>query len=188
MAEVDGESALHLVSRTIAQFLEADHNEAAQKELALKVKRSKEFLDPIIDALTLEANYALKPPCYEAKKGQDCWEENPWTRDTANSLMAGLNRSYTLNNKDILWPAARVFPHDYLPEVKGSCSSLPCTLNITSVTENIYHNDTSKDLGDTPIAAFEMRAKIASRQKIWKPAGVAGADNFTMTDGGNLCE
>ena len=83
----------------------------------------------------------------------------------ANTHMAALNTSYVTNMKDILWPAATVFPHDYLPTVDGKCATgaFPCTLNITSVTENIYHNDTDKDLGDTPIAAFEMRAKIAAR-------------------------
>ena len=125
--------------------------------------RTVTYLDPIIDALTLEANYALKPACYNVKDKSDCWNENPWTKQYGNTIMAGLNNSYTLNLTDILWPSAWVFPHDYLPEVEGKCSSTPCTLKIRSVTENIYHNDTKYDFGDTPIAAFEMRAKIAAR-------------------------
>lgn len=94
------------------------------------------MLTPIVDALKLEGNYHLKPPCYEAKKDQDCWEESPWTRDVANRVMSGLDTKYELNSKDILWPAARVLPHDYLPVVDGKCTdqTTTCQLNITSVT------------------------------------------------------
>lgn len=133
-----------MIAKTVSLFMDAEFDLNSREELYQKAKRTQAYLDPVIDALKLEANYALKPPCYKVKTGEDCWNENPWTRDYANAKMAGLNSSYTLNLKDILWPAATVFPHDYLPEVNGKCETgaFPCTLEIRSVTENIYHDKT----------------------------------------------
>merc|ERR1719326_1887742 len=70
----------------------------------------------------------------------------------------------------------------HLPHVWNSCSGAgaSCTLNTTTLTMPISKaGDLFPDESAPPLSAFELRAKIKSRQVLWEAAGLtppAGID------------
>ena len=117
---------------------------------------------------------------------QKCTAYSPWIEEDANPIMAGekdlpisnapsfyfcdnFHRSYTVTP----WP-----PFVHIPKI----TKIGNKLKITSVTQALYHFLNFLDTGFFPTAAFSLRAKINSRQKIWQNAGVKDP-NFEDTDG-----
>jgi len=122
------------------------------------------LLNPIVEAFTMEGNYHMFTPCYKSKDNSTpCVRGSPWTQ-RALEIMATPNASVVTNNE--FRPVQNLPPH--LPFIYNNCTvPYACTLNISTVTDNIY--DFVGEQFDTalqPVAAAEMRTKLSSRQNI----------------------
>jgi hypothetical protein len=136
-----------------------------------------------------------------------------WTDVTAQPLLAGLSSEQVaglrVSSVDTMQPTSS----DHYPHIHGGgpgrqssdnpgdgqtpplCSEPSgCTLNITTVTEHKYDQNAGDaianwmDTGFAPITAFEMKAKMKSRQAVWQAAGL-GNTTLAETDAldQNLC-
>lgn len=136
-----------------------------------------------------------------------------WTTEYSQRIMAGLNED-AVKGLDVVGADSIHFvteedPSCHLPHIHGNpvdnanpgtgdvppiCESPSgCALNITTVTQHVYHNSGEMDIwrlhfsidnGDTgylPITARQMNTKLKSREAIWQAAGVQNV-NFTETD------
>ncbi|XP_065181522.1 uncharacterized protein LOC135812120 [Sycon ciliatum] len=152
------------------------------------LRDADDVLTPIVESFEAEAFYHLHSPCYAKTDDKNCSSRSPWI-ETAQTLMCGLGASRTsVADRSILWPVNEVFPHDYLPKILNSCTptDINCTLNTTSVVENVYAESDVADESLAPIAAVQQEVKFNSRQRCYEHAGITPAD-FNTTDGPSLC-
>ncbi|WP_323311959.1 hypothetical protein [Anabaena cylindrica] len=184
-----------LAHNFICLILQTVNAEASSNFLKEERIKTQQLLQPLLNALIMEGYNGFKPACYctqedNPRNNPECTPYSPWIQDHANPIMAssdlspvsfGLNvidsfhRSYTYN------PFSH--PSVHLPQVRNSCAGQSdCTLTISSVTQALYNFLDSFDTGFFPIAAFSLRAKLNSRQKIWTEAGVLNP-NYEQTDG-----
>jgi hypothetical protein len=140
---------------------------------------SSSLLDPLVEAFTMEGNYHMFTPCYKAKAGENCTFGSQWTQ-LALEIMASPNASVVTKNE--FRPVQNLPPH--LPFIFNNCTQpFDCTLNISTVTDNIYDTiSETMDAALTPVAATEMRSKFSSRQNILLHATGVTYD-FDATDG-----
>ncbi|MGD1913982.1 MAG: hypothetical protein ACFB2X_25025 [Rivularia sp. (in: cyanobacteria)] len=176
----------------------------------LKEKRIKtqQMLQPIIDAFVKEGYNGFKPACYCNQSDnprpnpkttncsseplgcqpRECTAYSPWIEKDANPIMAGRDSLLKLNPDAPSFNFLDSFHRSYTVTFRPPWVHIPKItkidgkLKITSVTQALYHFLDSFDTGFFPIAAFSLRAKLNSRQKIWKHAGVKNP-NFKQTDG-----
>jgi len=115
------------------------------------------LLNPLIEAFAMEGNYHMFTPCYKAKPGENCTFGSPWTQ-IALGIMASPNASVQTNNE--FRPVQNLPPH--LPFIFNNCTvPFSCTLNISTVTDNIYDTiSETMDAALTPVAATEMRSNF----------------------------
>jgi hypothetical protein len=135
-----------------------------------------------------------------------------WTQEFSQPLMGGLaDRGVSLAVADSIHRVTETDPDCHHPHLHGAqgddtanagdgttppiCPTPDgsCTLNITTVTEPVYHSGGEVDIwrihyqpknldtGYLPIAAAELRTKLKSRQSIWNAAGILDA-NYTELD------
>jgi len=154
---------------------------------------TKTFLAPLIEGMKMEGSYALAPPCYDetlVDRSNDptCAHGSPWIQGYAQLNMAGdLPSGIKLHNDDNFHRVYTVTPV-HLPQVNNTCSAgSKCTLESITVTENYYERLDSLDTGKYPISAFEMKAKLTSRQRMQIKAGVADADFSALDEDGDRC-
>jgi len=137
-----------------------------------------------------------------------------WTTEASQVVMSGANsmdkvKGLTIVGADSLHFVTEEDPSCHLPHIHGNpvdnanpgssgippiCSSPDgCVLNITTVTQHLYHNSGEVDIwrlhfsvpwldtGYLPIAASELLTKLKSRQAIWQAAGLIETQ-FNDTD------
>ncbi|MHC5613460.1 MAG: alpha/beta hydrolase family protein [Nostoc sp.] len=184
-----------LVYNFICLILPNANAEASSNFLKEERIKTQQLLQPLLNAFVMEGYNGFKPACYCSQEDNPrndprCTPYSPWIQDYANPIMAGsdlspapfglkvidsFHRSYTYN------PFSH--PSVHIPQVRNSCDGQSeCTLTISSVTQALYNFLNFFDTGFFPIAAFSLRAKLNSRQKIWTAAGVPNP-NYQETDG-----
>ena len=172
----------------IAAFLEARTSPSSKAVATLQnsLTKSAVFLQPVIDAMILEGSYYLKPPCYtEGVDPNDCWRGSPWTEMTQRALIS--LPDINVNVVDSFHHVWRVFPF-YHPKIKNSCDKpdASCHLELTTVSQAVYAEAQGLDTGGYADAAYEIRAKLKSRQAILEATG-GSAVKFEESDGGSWC-
>jgi len=115
----------------------------------------------------------------------DCMCGSSWLEDNAQQMMADFSGSsnapwVTMTCKNSFHDVADVHPF-HLPHIFNSCAKdeQECVLNVTSVTQPLYKDD--KDVGYMPIAAYELKTKLKSRQAMYQAVGLP-ADNMDDFD------
>ncbi|CAF0967580.1 unnamed protein product [Adineta steineri] len=162
------------------------NNQTMTPMLEDNLKQTRLFSQPYFDALDLEGFYHFIPPCYN-QTNDNCQIGSKWSA-YGQKIMSGLNDSIHLNISDkfhIVYKLPEQFPH-----LDNNCSSIEnssnCTLNIHTVTQNVYDLTDEFDTGETHTSAEEMRVKMISRQVLLK--AVDGKEHdFNQTDNQSLC-
>ena len=187
--EISFQSAHFQSASVVTAFISTQlGNKTAFTELMKMVKETGDFLQPIINAYEYEGFYEFKPPCNENPHTPACQVGCEWTR-YAVKLMGGPKLVAKLNDTDEFHPASEIFPHIHHPQIRNSCAVplLNCTVNLTSVSQNIYSAVEKIDTGLSYNSASEIRGKMKSRQTIMEAAGMGSVD-FNTTDGPSLCK
>ena len=195
-----GELAYHFI-RTKMPDISSENSFLFLEE---RKKQAQELFQPIWDSLHLEGYNGFKPACYNRAQVNErdnpkCTPYSPWVQESANEIMAGENLSpvpFNLCVKDSFHRSYSILPV-HIPKIckqdekmskgcqkicEGCEGTGPNTLCITSVTQALYGLLDAFDTGFFPIAAFSLRAKLNSRQNLWKHAGVPNP-NYQETDG-----
>eukprot|EP00604_Paraphysomonas_vestita_P003231 CAMPEP_0174821450 /NCGR_PEP_ID=MMETSP1107-20130205/8139_1 /TAXON_ID=36770 /ORGANISM="Paraphysomonas vestita, Strain GFlagA" /LENGTH=380 /DNA_ID=CAMNT_0016038471 /DNA_START=298 /DNA_END=1437 /DNA_ORIENTATION=+ len=144
-----------------------------------------------------------------------------WTTEVSQVHMAGVDlkevKGLTITGADSIHFVTEEDPSCHLPHIHGNpvdnanpgsegippiCTSPDgCVLNITTVTQHLYHNSGEVDIwrlhfsvpwldtGYLPIAAVELKTKLKSRQAVWQAAGLIDTQfndtDLIITEGGN---
>ena len=186
-AEIKNVSAHNMTSLVVSSFIEFSlHGSSSRlRALELSVNKTRRFLQPLIEAYTLEGSYQFKPPCHEDPPSAACQVGCPWTEE-AMSAMAAL-KEVKINDTDGFHPASEIFPRIHHPEIFSQCPmpNSSCVVSLSSVSQNIYYKD-SGDTGLVPNSACEIRGKLKSRQSVMLAAGFKNVD-FNESDAGSLC-
>jgi hypothetical protein len=163
------------------------NNQTMTAMLDMNLRQTRAFSQPYLDALNLEGFYHFLPPCDNDTSNGQCQLGSPWSV-YAQKLMSGLNDTVQLNISDEFHVVYKVPEH--FAHLDNNCSSSKtqqeCTLNIHTVTQNIYDATDSFDTGETHSSAEEMRVKMISRQVLLQAADGQKHD-FNQTDGQSLC-
>jgi hypothetical protein len=131
-------------------------------------------LQPLLDAMTLEGSYAMKPPCYAKPlinpDDPTCLHGSPWNAQFTQKIMGGdfENSHIKVRNNDNFHRVQSVAPV-HLPTVTTTCDKnvkSDCFLDTITVSENHYEFLDKLDTGAYPISASEIKTKISSRQAI----------------------
>jgi hypothetical protein len=145
--------------------------------------------DLFITAMKLEGAAPLKPPCNEDPEVNPelptCLHGSPWVNTSLTPWVGPFtNKNAVLVNDDNFHPASEISPYHH-PALTNNCtdSTSACVVAHISITENVYHKLDEMSLGKTPIAAYEMRTKMKSSQKLHQEAGEKDA-SFDELDGG----
>jgi hypothetical protein len=128
---------------------------------------------PFLEAMRQEGSAVMRPPCNTDDEivtpTPKCTKGSPWVEERALNVMVGdfLDPSVTLVNNDNFHPAAETI-HYHHPEISNSCADTTgaCTVQHVSINTNEYDRLNELDLGKTPIAATEMKAKFKSIQQL----------------------
>lgn len=179
--------------------------------IARRVDASEKFVAPMVDAFNMEGYGNFLPPCLcetldeygfplhgTCVSQPNCTGGAPWTAH-AQQIFAG--DAIKVASVDSLHFVNEERPSPHLPHIHGNpdaqatpgaqgipplCRTpLGCTLNVTTVTQNLPPKSLPGTLGDTgfyPVSAQELRTKMMSRQALWEAAGIADV-NFTQSDG-----
>lgn len=185
--EISNAEAHQTVASIITAFISATlGNTSSTSVLTNVVNITGKYLQPLIDAYTLEGSYYFKPPCNDNPPSSTCQLGCRWT-ETAMEIMAELPTSH-VNDTDGFHPAAEIFPAIHHPKILSNCSSpeSSCMIQLTSVSENIYKSDKDDD-GLVSNSASEIRAKLKSRQSVLLAAGHSNVD-FNVSDAGSRCK
>lgn len=204
--EISYDAAHVLIAQDISDYMssliiDAKDSEESASRLATRLDQTLTFVNPIIEALNLEGYHNFRPPCLcntdNCDISPDCNALCPWTDLVSQRTMGDGLEGLTINNRDSqhdVWETNPV----HLPVVLNNCTSPDgCILSTQTVTQVTYH--TGEDLeiwkkhfdvpiidsGFSPIAAFELRTKMSSRQQIYTKAGLSDVD-FDSVDGGNV--
>ena len=170
----------------ITSFIEVHTgNDNHLNKLINSVETTGDFLHPLLTAFTMEGYYHFKPPCYDNPPSPSCTIGCGWT-EHAMSIMAGLKNAI-VNDTDGFHPVSEI-KHIHHPKIHNTCPSdqSNCTLQVTSVSENVYFKTDKYDIGITNTSAIEIRAKLKSRQAVMEAVGNRHV-KFNSTDGGSLC-
>jgi hypothetical protein len=168
-------------------------------KLARAADETRRLLQPLLDALVAEGNVFLKPQCNSDRPSPHCpfypaWPPQKAPRapsnatecfcgvpfsHTAVTMMAGLDASrYHLFSVDAVHNVRDMHPFHHA-HVWNNCSGapkLPCTLNVTTVSEPVY--DWLERLvgwGFAHSTAREIRVKMKSRQVYQRHSSNASA-------------
>ena len=181
--EIDNAAALKQVTEVIATFIQFTLGDISKKSvLTSHVALSAQLLDPLISMLKLEGFFHFDPPCSLKTKPEKCIVGSPFT-ERVQQQMAG--PTVTLIDSDELRPVQNLPAH--LPKIYNNCTPpTPCTLNVTTVTYNIYSLEDAFDTGMQPVAAETVRIKLSSRQALILAASNVTVD-FNESDGSSLC-
>jgi hypothetical protein len=155
-------------------------------------KDTKALIQPLLDAMILEGSYSMKDACYNQQlinpPDNTCMHGSEWSK-VGQKIMGGdltkLNAGITTNdNFHQVYTTNPV----HLPEIRNKCDGkTQCTLDTITVTENFYNRLNVFDTGETEIGAYEMKAKLMSRQSIQRAAGNPTADFHESDEVGNRC-
>jgi hypothetical protein len=162
------------------------NNQTMTSMLEYNLNQTKLFSQPYLNALNLEGFYHFLPPC-DNKINDNCQLGSQWSAYGQN-VMSGLNDTVQLNISDqfhVVYKLPEHFAH-----LDNNCSTIKplsnCTLNIHTVTQNIYDFNDGTDTGETHTSAEEMRVKMISRQVLLQAADGKKYD-FNQTDSQSLC-
>ena len=162
------------------------NNQTSTPMLEDNLKQTKLFAEPYLDALNLEGFYHFLPPCDNLANDR-CQLGSTWSA-FGQKIMSGLNDTFHLNITDEFHVVYKVPEH--FAHLDNNCSMQPstsqCTLNIHTVTQNIYDITDRFDSGGSPTSATEMRVKMISRQVLFQAADGQPHD-FNQTDAHSLC-
>lgn len=188
------------ISKVVSSFLISKTNlDETTKSDALQILQNAMadtgvFLQPHLESLRLEANNYLYPPCNSDTPSLSCpyyasfpnQDAKPVSTDStpcacgipfaaqAQKVIANLDETkYLLESRDAQHPVSEIKPV-HLPHIWNDCLTAEslCTLNATTVTENVYDKANAWfDSGNT-VSANEIRMKLKSRQSF----------NFVTTD------
>ena len=185
--EISYDSAHSKVSAVVSNYISvALGNTSCLPALKDAVASTGQFLKPIIEAYKLEASYKFKTPCFENPPSPACQVGCPWTQSSMVT-MAQLDIGH-INDTDEIHPASEILPKFHHPAIFSNCSttSPSCTVQLSSVSENIYEHDLYDD-GEVATSANEIRAKLKSRQSVMIAAGYGNVD-FNKSDAGSRCK
>lgn len=125
----------------------------------------------LVEAIELEGNYQLKPPCYghetENPDVPTCFHGNPWTNMVTQITMGGTfaNSNISVVNDDNFHRVQSIDPV-HLPSVTNTCdknTKTDCVLHSITVSENKYDFLDKLDTGFYPTSASEIKTKLNSR-------------------------
>ena len=201
--------AHNMTARTIALYLDVQLQTLnagnAAKALQSEVDQTGTLMEPLINALEQEGFKHFLNPCntdynmpsqcpfyprYPGKQRSgtnpsNCLCGTPWTSEVAMRVMGGLGDD-TKVKYDVVDGIHAVsdinpihLPHVWSPVCPNEDDG--CTLNLTTVTEQVYSKLDSFDTGYSYTSASELRVKMMSRQSVWMSVGRKNV-NFTETD------
>ena len=185
--EISYDEAHKTVARIISSFVAVTLGDnSSLTTLSNATKSTGEYFQPLINAYSLEGNYYFKPPCNDNSPSVACQVGSSWTV-RAMTVMAGLTVGH-INDTDEFHPAAQLLPTFHHPKIFTKCSKPDpsCTVQLSSVSENIYESDKG-DRGLVANSASEIRAKLKSRQSVLLAAGYSNVD-FNVSDAGSRCK
>jgi hypothetical protein len=166
-----------------------DKQEHTHWAMIRRIEQTREYVTPMIKALELEGSYHLRQPCNSDKPSPHCpfypaypdpGAQRPMSNDTTcqcgspftpwvQSMMAGLSPDeFELVVTDAFHDETDSRP-THFAHIWNNCTGmpLPCKLNITTVSQNVYALlDEKIDAGADFISASEIRMKLKSRQAI----------------------
>ena len=149
------------------------------------VASSLNLVKPILDAFELEGYYFFQEPCFiiPALNPPNCTKGAEWV-GIMQKIFGTLEIEPNITNFDNFKPF-----NDFVfdrPKIHNSCSSLPCTLNITTYTQTDYLVQYPYQTDDSfnIVGPIELRAQMMSRQAIVH-ALTGKVLNFNETDGGS---
>lgn len=169
--------------------------EVVQNGKATPDAYSADAIRPFLDAMIKEGSSVMKPPCDDSTIVNDsvayCLKGSPWVQEMAIPLLIGQlqNELISVVNDDNFHRATDLFPYHH-PEMNGTCAldtTVPCTINHFSITQNAYNPLDELDTGKQSISAYEMRVKLKSSQSIHIAAGEADASFEALDLQGDEC-
>eukprot|EP00943_MAST-04B_sp_MAST-4B-sp1_P005999 g5999.t1 len=201
--------AHNMTARTIALYMDVQLQTVnagdAAKALQQEMEQTGALVQPLIDALVQEGFKHFVAPCntdynmpsqcpfyprYPGKQRtgtnpSECLCGTPWTSKVAMQVMGGLGEDtkVTYDVVDGIHAVSDVnpihLPHVWSPTCQNEDQG--CTLNLTTVTQQVYSSLDSFDTGYSYTSASELRVKMMSRQSVWLSVGRKNV-NFTQTD------
>eukprot|EP00471_Norrisiella_sphaerica_P009355 CAMPEP_0184501294 /NCGR_PEP_ID=MMETSP0113_2-20130426/47233_1 /TAXON_ID=91329 /ORGANISM="Norrisiella sphaerica, Strain BC52" /LENGTH=535 /DNA_ID=CAMNT_0026890009 /DNA_START=150 /DNA_END=1754 /DNA_ORIENTATION=- len=172
---------------------------------AFKMEAYHQFLPPCFCETEDEYGYRQYGTCVS---NATCTGGTPWT-EVAQKIIGGGLPGLKMEVVDSSHIVTEENPSCHLPHIHGNphpdanpgngkappiCRNpKECELKVTTVTQQVYKNFgefdlwrfrfnlSSFDTGYLPQSAFELRAKLKSRQAIWEAAGVPNV-NYTESD------
>jgi len=166
------------------------------------VAQSRALADPFISAYILEGSYWLESPCdcdsLICNTTDHCQGGAPWMDDTVyhgnrrwipQEIMCGFGDkgnssiSVSIANTDSFHPTYQVHPVHFA-NIWNTCASpddTQCTLDTSTVSQNIYPPKDRLDTGGSSSSAIEMRHKMKSRQSCYEAIGAGDVEeDFTI--------
>jgi hypothetical protein len=150
------------------------------------VEQSGDFFGVLVSGFEMEGSYHLRPPCYNDPPSPACTLNCPWT-PIAQELMGGVSRpGLSFNVTDRFHPVSQINPV-HLPHVLNNCTdiSVACVLQMMTVSQAMYDPEDAADVGLAPVTAYEIRAKLKSRQVVYEATGLPA--DFNKTDSPSIC-
>jgi hypothetical protein len=185
--DIADQQAYVAIMNAVASFISGQVLGGSRVGLIKSLASTDAFFKPLIAAFQYEGFYFFETPCYQ-KQADGCLTTSPFMSEVAQAVVGDQSKVKVIN-QDQIENIDEILPHDYLPEISNSCpagSSGMCTLKTTTVTQMNYEKLSSPDIGDVASSAQNMAAKMNSRQKIFKAAGLNATD-FNALDGISLC-
>ena len=186
--EISYDGAHQAVAYLMVAFMSVhvDGNTTALSVLTRAIQTTGTFLKPIITAYELEGFYNFKKPCYDDPPSPACTLGCPWT-ELAQQTMGGLKEAH-LNDTDTFHPVWQINPV-HLPHILNNCSTPTpsCVLKSITVSQCVYEEMDKLDTGFISTSAYEIRAKLKSRQAVMEAAGYQNVD-FNTSDGSSICK
>lgn len=194
IAEVSEDAAHTLVANKMVKYMQ----DVLGLDSSIKVAKdvTDSFMKPMVEAMTLEGSYYMKPACYNSTMENDhlptCLAGSPWMV-TAHEMMADYsswtNPLVKFEAQDNFHRAYSLFPYHH-PEINNRCeqnTTVECTVEVISVTENLYTKYNELDTGRYQNSVIDHKAKLLARETILQAAGNTDVD-FKVTDQtGNRC-
>lgn len=90
--ETDEKVGHNMVAKSMVSFIDGIEKGHSNSINADQVSYTQDFMKPLIDAMTLEGSYTMKPPCYDKtlvnEVSPKCLHGSPWSRH-AQKVMGG---------------------------------------------------------------------------------------------------
>ena len=167
-ADVDESTAHQTFATQMVSFI---GQVLKQSFTGIDSKTTPQVMKGLVEAIELEGNYQLKPPCYghetENPNVPTCWHGNPWTNMVTQITMGGTfaNSHISVVNDDNFHRVQSIDPV-HLPSVTTTCdknTKTDCVLKSITVSENKYDFLDELDTGFYPTSASEIKTKLNSR-------------------------